>query len=315
MVGMLAVDDWTQLMRQGRFGDAWKLSDAALAHPRGDPRSTPRHLQRIWNGAALAGRRVLVRCYHGLGDTIQFVRYAPMLEDALEVTFWVQPQLMQLLQGLEGVDRLLPLHDGSPDIAYDVDVEIMELPHAFRTTLETIPARLPDLSAIPVDLPASAQWRVGLAWQAGDWDRARSIPFSAASRLLGVENVAYFPLLPRLAAVEAAMFPEAVPADSIMKLADLVSALDLVITVDTLVAHLAGALGVRTWLLLRTDPDWRWMLDRTDTPWYPATTLYRQTRPGDWETVIARVKHDLWSLARRGLDEKRQAAAPCVICS
>src|SRR3982751_3841169 len=132
-------------MRAGRFEEAWRVSDAVLRRRgRVESAGVPRHEQRIWDGTPLAGRRVLVRCYHGLGDTIQFVRYLPQLgRIAREVTVWVQPELISLLAGTPNLGRLLPLHDGAPDVDFDVDIEIMELPRAFRSTAATLPQQVP----------------------------------------------------------------------------------------------------------------------------------------------------------------------------
>src|SRR5437868_14123606 len=134
-------DMWTHHMSRGEFDKAWTISDAILSH-RKNQTSThlPRHLQWIWDGSALHGRRVLVRCYHGLGDTIQFIRYIPLLQRiAAEVVVWVQPSLIPLLQTMVHEITFMPLHDGTPEYAYDVDVELMELPHVFRTTIDSIP--------------------------------------------------------------------------------------------------------------------------------------------------------------------------------
>jgi hypothetical protein len=128
-------------MRRGDFASAWELSDRILRARAGVPCwHLPRHEQWIWNGDPLGGKRVLVRCYHGLGDTAQFIRYLPALRRITrEVYLWVQAELIPLVERVPGVDRILPLHDGTPEIDYDVDVEIMELAHVFRTTLDTIP--------------------------------------------------------------------------------------------------------------------------------------------------------------------------------
>src|SRR5918993_3284089 len=128
------MDRWTAAMLRGDFNAAWDVSDALVHTTRlQDHKTVPRHLQNIWDGTPVAGKRVFVRCYHGLGDTIQFIRYAALLKGvAAEVIVWAQPSLIPLLQTIKGVDRLLPLHDGVPDVEYDVDVELGELPHIFR---------------------------------------------------------------------------------------------------------------------------------------------------------------------------------------
>lgn len=287
---------WRELMQRGEFEAAWRLSDELL-HVPAEHLQTPRHFQRIWNGAPLEGRRVLVRCYHGLGDTIQFIRYVPRLTRiAREVTIWTPAALLDLLASVCGPARVMPLHDGVPEVEYDVDIELMELAHAFRTTVETIPDEVPYIHLCHGRQPAKAGapgLRVGFVWRAGNWDPARSIDIADLRPLLGLPGVRTVVLQAEPGAEEAACFDVVPPVVPIRRLAEVLVTLDLVITVDTMAAHLAGALGVRTWLLLNAQPDWRWMLDRDDTPWYPRTTLYRQRELGDWTPVIARVRQDL----------------------
>src|SRR5215213_10989943 len=137
-------DPWMAATRRNDLAAAWAISDEVLQRHRTSGEEQwrrPRHLQHIWMGRPLAGQRVLVRCYHGLGDTIQFIRYAALLKRiAAQVIVWAQPTLIPLLRNVEGIDQLLPLHDGTPDAEYDVDVELGELPYVFRTMPETIPA-------------------------------------------------------------------------------------------------------------------------------------------------------------------------------
>src|ERR1044072_5945224 len=169
------VDKWIEAMRSGDFAAAWKISDRLLL-TRGaeDQFQLPRWRQSIWDGSDVAGKRVLVRCYHGLGDTIHFIRYAALLKSvAAEVIVWVQPSLIPLLRSVSGIDRMLPLHDGVPDVEYDVDVELGELPYVFRTTIETIPADVPYIQVEPARLESNVRPRVGLIWESGDWDSRR----------------------------------------------------------------------------------------------------------------------------------------------
>jgi len=258
----------------------------------------PRHEQYVWDGTPLDGGRVLVRCYHGLGDTIQFARYAPLIKAvARSVTFWVQPALIPLLRTVEGIDRLLPLHDGAPEGDYDVEVEVMELPHVFRTTLETIPARVPYIHVTPANLTQllpDTPMRVGLFWRSGEWDERRLIPISLASILAMVPGVQ---LCMASRDYRAAGAPDTVLEvpypDDIVGVAQMMRAFDLVISADSMPAHLAGALGVPVWVLLHADPDWRWMDSRDDSPWYPTTRLFRQRTAGDWRGVVERVAQAL----------------------
>src|SRR5258708_16094591 len=142
---------WTAAMRRGDFMAAWAISDEVLRRRFESGQRCwgwPRHLQHVWRGEALRDKRVLVRCYHGLGDTIQFIRFAaPLRRLARHTVFWVQPELLELAKAAPGVDRAIPLHEGAPEVAYDVDIEIMELPHAFPIPPQTLPPRIPYLFA------------------------------------------------------------------------------------------------------------------------------------------------------------------------
>jgi hypothetical protein len=285
-------DVWMRHMRRGDFAAAWEISDRVLRQ-RGEvsSRDLPRHLQSVWDGEPLDGKRVLVRCYHGLGDTIHFIRYVPLVKAvAAEVIVWAQPELLPLLRGVRGIDRLLPLHHGKPEAGYDIDVEIMELPHVFRTTLQTLPAEIPYLHVQPARIPDDAQPAVGIVWRAGDWDERRSIPFPLLAPLARVPGIALHVLQRGSGLAERpAGFGIVSGTDDVLQAARVMRALDLVISVDSMPAHLAGALGVPVWNLLHAEADWRWMEGRTDSPWYPTMRLFRQEQPGEWEPVISRV--------------------------
>ncbi len=291
-------------MLRGEWDLAWRISDAVL-HQRGDAQDwhRPRHLQAIWNGTPLDGRRVLLRCYHGLGDTIQFIRFAPIVKArAAELTIWAQEALIPLLRTMPNGGRLLPLHNGTPEFAYDVDAEIMELPHILRVTPATLPAGIPYLfPPAPIRPRHGRKLAVGLVWRAGDWNFAqRSVPFPALAPLRDIPGVALH-ILQRGEALRDCPGGFGIPAgrDDILEAATVMCRLDLVISVDTMPAHLAGALGLPVWTLLAHEADWRWMEDREDTPWYPTMRLFRQPRPGDWSTVITRVAAELRQLAAR----------------
>jgi hypothetical protein len=286
-------DLWLQYMLKGDFEQVWKLSDAGLKSRAGKPEwHLPRHLQHIWDGSSLGGKRVLVRCYHGLGDTIQFIRYVPLVKSlAREVIVWAQQELIPLLESLQDIDVLLPLHNGSPEVEFDVDVEIMELPHIFRTTLSEIPSDLPYLHVAPKqDLPDNGFLNVGLVWKAGDWDSRRSIPFAELWPLFDIPGVNFYILQadPRGAGWQEGLGIYPGPLD-LGNYAGFMKGLDLVISVDSMPVHLAGALGVPVWNLLFKEADWRWMSDRDDSPWYPTMRLFRQKDSGDWSPVIGQV--------------------------
>lgn len=257
---------WFSHMRRGDFESAWRLSDRHLT-----PNHTgPRHEQRIWNGQSLENKRVLIRCYHGLGDTIMFARFIPLVERiARETIVWVQPQLIPLLRTMQTRARFEPLHDGVPDVEYDIDIEIMELAHYFRITPQTIP-RSPYLH-----VNAERRGGIGVVWRAGGWDSSRTIPDA---------------LIETLQPFESLQHEDDTPSNPLQTAIDM-RALDLIISVDTMTAHLAGAMNIPVFVLLPKECDWRWMDDRDDSPWYPSMRLFRQTQAGEWRDVIERVRY------------------------
>jgi len=287
-----------QAMRRGDFAAAWAISDAILQQQAPDSgKRPPRHLQRLWDGRPLAGKRVLVHCYHGLGDTVQFVRLLPLLRaQARHVTLWVQPALLGLLHGIAGSDQLLPLHDGEPRSERDADIELMELPHYLRLTCADIPANVPYLEApLPPRILVPGQGlRVGIVWRTGDWDLSRSIPPALLKPLAGLRGIQWVSLQwkARASALPALDFAR----DDLCEQASAMRELDLIVCVDTLIAHLAGALALPTWLLLPQPCDWRWMIGREDSPWYPTMRLFRQTHRGDWSGLIETVARALSAL-------------------
>lgn len=297
-------DAWMSAMRRGDFARAWAISDHILARriARGDFDYTlPRHRQTIWDGRPLAGKHVLVRCYHGLGDTVMFIRFAKQLRAlARQVSVWAQPQLVSLIARAQGVDRVLPLHDGIPDLTYDVDIEVMELAHALRVMPEALAATVPYLHPArrAVSLHSDGRLRVGLIWAAGDWDPRRSLSIDAFGPLTRLPHIALFSLQRGTAPLRRTGFPiRDVSSDDVETLAANLAALDLLISVDTFGAHLAGAMGVPVWMLLRRKCDWRWGDTGTRTPWYPSMRLFRQPREGDWRAVVRDVATALSALA------------------
>jgi hypothetical protein len=291
---------WMQHMRNGAFEEAWKCSDADLKARAGKPCwHLPRHFQYIWNSESLEGKRVLIRCYHGLGDTIQFIRFVPFVKAiAKEVIVWAQPKLIPLLKTMQAIDLLFPLHNGSPEVEYDSDVEIMELAHIFRTTLSTIPSTIPYLHVEPMLLlPDNQEFKVGIVWKAGDWDERRNIPFSYLQPLVDIQNIQVIILQDDPAAAGWKQEFGINAADlNFYDQARVIRGLNLMISIDSMPAHLAGALGVPVWNLLHAHADWRWMNERDDSPWYPTMRLFRQQQEGNWENVIKTVAAELKKL-------------------
>ncbi len=299
-----ARDRWMTMMLAGEFEDAWLESDRVLqrrictgetcAH-------LPLHMRFVWTGKPLSGRDVLVRCYHGLGDVVQFIRYCAVLKSMCRrVRVQASPVLLEVLRGVAGIDELHSLEAADPE--FEIDIELLELPHALRTTLDSIPAQIPYIRIEPDRvkqksraLAAEKRFRAGLVWASGVWRPERSLPLSCFSFLAEMKNVAVIGLQrgPAVADVKhsAIQFVHSEwNNDSIVDTAATILNLDLVVSTDTMTAHLAGALGVPTWLLLHTDSDWRWMVEREDSPWYPSMRLFRQTRSGDWQDVTQRVE-------------------------
>ena len=313
-------DPWMAAMRGGDFASAWRISDAVLRQRQAagiDCSTWPRHLQFIWNGQSFDGQRVLVRCYHGLGDTIQFVRLlAKLRARAAQVTLWVQPSLIELLRSVPGIDTLLPLHDGTPQVDYDLDMELMELPYALRVTERDVQVESPYIT-VPGGrrITKGRSMRVGIAWRAGEWDQRRSIPTPLLAPLQRLRNVRWYSL----------QYPDAslpFPADNlacgnIAQMAARICELDLVISVDTMMAHLAGALGVPVWTLLPHNADWRWFDHPTRTVWYPTMRLLRQPAPGAWPAIIEGVIEQLARLSamRPRFAEHCTHSAGCTVSS
>ncbi len=264
--------------------------------------------QPVWDGGPLKGKTILLHAEQGLGDTIQFVRYAPLVKErGGTVVLECQPALLALLRDVAGVDRLVGR--GEPLPAFDVQAGLMSLPGILGTTFATVPAAVPYLAADPgrVErwrhrLEAVPGFRVGIAWQGNPVVRAdarRSIALEHFAPLAGVEGVGLVSLqkgpgVEQLRAL-AGRFPvldlgdELDEAGAFLDTAAVMKNLDLVVSSDTAIPHLAGALAVPVWVALAALPDWRWFLGREDSPWYPTMRLYRQQRPGDWAEVFARL--------------------------
>lgn len=265
----------------------------------------------MWlGGESVEGKTILIAADEGLGDTIHFARYIPMLaEQGARVLLAVQDPLHRLMSNLSGTSHCAPMSAIGTLPAFDLHCPISSLPLAFKTRLDTIPSE-PYLPSPPGSLVQAwenrlgprTRLRVGLVWS-GDPshvnDETRSIPLRTLSRILDVD-ADFISLQKALRPHDAAVLRERRDIiDLTAELTDftdtaaLICCLDLVITVDTSVAHLAGALGRPTWILLPWTPDYRWLLDRTDSPWYPSVRLFRQTETREYESVLDRVRDKL----------------------
>lgn len=303
------------LLLTGHFQDGWREYEWRWKTP--DVRKHLRAFsQSAWRGERIAGKRILVHAEQGFGDTIQFVRFIPLLaHQGSTVIVESPPPLFRLLSTMEGVDILL--RRGEPIPVFDFHIPLLNLPGLMDTQCENIPASIPYLSSNEEErafwrkrLPTSgSELCVGIVW-AGNAkhanDRLRSLPVRELTLLADIENVQWFSLQKSMPSspVNTSNIPLTL-TDWTTELRDyadtaaLIDELDLVITVDTSVAHLAGALGKPVWIMLPYVPDWRWMLDQKTSPWYPTAVLYRQPQTGDWMSVLVEIKQDLIALSKK----------------
>lgn len=258
-----------------------------------------------WNGEDLAGRRLLLYCVGGFGDTIQFIRYLPWIvsHQGGQIVLCCFPQLKRLFQQLPGVDLLVTNDQNLPE--FDLHCHFPGLSVSLAPSLEEIPAPIPYLHADPALVARwseklrgeSARLKVGIVWggsRNNEIDSHRSIPLSSLKPLADVAGVKLFSLQkgPYAEELKQSPFPIVDWTAELTDFADtaaLIANLDLVITIETAVAHLAGAMGKRVWVLLADPPDWRWMLDRADSPWYPTMRLFRQKRTGNWDDPVREI--------------------------
>jgi len=269
-----------------------------------------------WDGSSFEGRRLLVHYEQGMGDTLQFVRYLPMVkQQGGTVILEARKPLLGLLRDLHGVDEFMEASSKKPSVPFDLHISLLDLPGIFATTLETIPRRVPYIHADPrkvaywrQKLPQT-EFKVGITWAgspAHSKDHARSCSLQYFTPLTHLVGVRLFALQKGPAAKDVQDLTEQLPisnlADQCEDFADtaaVIQNLDLVISVDTAVLHLAGATAKAVWALLPFVPDWRWMLHRQDSPWYPTMKLFRQSKPGDWSSVFCAVREQLKLWVRR----------------
>ena len=282
----------------------WRWNTAAIAPHRRSFRQPP------WLGAPPIGRRtILLHTEQGFGDTIQFARYAkPLARGGANVVLEVPPGLKALMSGIDGAARVIARGEALPP--FDVHCPLASLPLAFKTDLASIPAEVPYLAA-PAErlarwrarIETLARPRIALAWSgstAHPNDRNRSIALGRLQPLWSIDGASFIGVQRDLREEDARALAGAPRlahvGEELSDFADTAAVLalaDLVISVDSAVAHLAGAMGRPLWILLPFSPDWRWMLGREDSPWYPTARLWRQPSIGDWESVIARVRAEL----------------------
>lgn len=299
----------------GQFEEGWEHYEARLKIPGFDVHTG--FPQPFWDGGDLSGMTLLVHAEQGLGDVIQFARYLPLLKGrAKRVLFAVPASLRTLFKDLAGVDELLTGEGAPPH--FDCHCPLLSLPRLFRTRLDSIPADLPYLRADGTrvsDMGRRFPWlkepgpKVGLVWagrarpnnpDAMRMDGRRSLRLADLASLAKCPSVRLVSLQEGPAALQAQSPPDGMvlldPMPQVGDFADtaaIIAHLDLVVSVDTAVAHLAGALGKPVWILSRFDACWRWLKDRDDSPWYPDARLFRQTRPGEWPPTIRRLSGEM----------------------
>jgi tetratricopeptide (TPR) repeat protein len=306
---------WLQL---GNFEQGWPEYEWRWRRQGTTPRA---FAQPRWDGAPLHGRTILLHGEQGLGDVLQFIRYAPLVQERGGTVFVAAPPgLVALLSRCPGVARVIPENEALPP--FETHLPLMSLPAVFGTTLATVPAAVPYLVAEPgrrerwrERLPGVRGFKVGVAWQGNPrhrWDRHRSFPLAQLEPLARVECVTLVSLQKGPGSEQLALLGDRFPvldlgpeldADgaAFADTAAVLGCLDLVVCCDTAVAHLAGALGVPVWVALAAIVDWRWLLGREDSPWYPTMRLFRQERLGEWGPVFERIAVELLRLvAQRG---------------
>jgi Flp pilus assembly protein TadD len=260
----------------------------------------------VWDGSPLDGRTIVLHDHQGMGDMLQFVRYAPLVAArGGRVVVACSRPLGRILKTCPGVADTFFRFNETPH--YDCQYVLMSLPELLGTTLDTIPATVPYLSADPADVARWAErlagddgFKIGVAWQGNpghNKDRERSFPLDLYEGLAGIPGVRLYSLqngygVEQLGSLNGrfAVTDLGSQMSDFLETAAVIANLDLVITPDTAVAHLAGALGAPVWVALPTSPDWRWMLGREDSPWYPSMRLFRQSKWGDWTSVFERIR-------------------------
>lgn len=305
-----------QLLLAGRFAEGWDEYEWRLRYPEYSGADAAATAPR-WDGGALSGRAILLDAEQGFGDAIQFLRYAPLVAArGGRVIVRCAPELQGLAGRMPGVASVV--RRGEPLPAFDAYCPLPSLPRVFGTALESVPASVPYVNAEPA---RAARWRarlaeadghcrVGLVWASQSKHRtaaAKSVALEALAPLGAAPGVRFYSLQMGEAARQALRPPAGMRLTDLSgELADFddtaaaVAGLDLVISVDTAVAHLAGALGKPAWTLLKFAPDWRWLLGREDSPWYPTMRLFRQQRAGDWGQPLARLHEALGRFAGSG---------------
>jgi Tfp pilus assembly protein PilF len=313
-------------LTQGNFRQGWSEYE--------DRRGTPQFLrdrrtfsQPLWKGEALEGSRILLYAEQGLGDTLHFVRYVPLVAArGGKVVLEVPSRLHRLLAHTSGAVEVIRAGEAIPEV--DWQCPLLSLPLAFATELNSIPAKIPYVNAEPAQVEAwrkilpGNSLRVGLVWGGSPlhpYDALRSIKLEQLAPLTNLAGTTFYSLQ---MGAPAEQVKQLGPLAHLTDLQDeqkdfadtaaIVANLDLVISIDTSVAHLAGAMGKPVWILLNNSPDWRWLLKRDDSPWYPTARLFRQSTLGNWQDALAPVERELRELVTKTAADRDQIRSPRV---
>jgi len=315
--GQTIPDEDTRVVDEKEYGDRhWHLSLIELL--KGDlKRGFARYRSRfecvgglareiwprpLWQGEDLYGKRIVVMDEQGFGDCLMMARYLPLLKErGAQVMFYIYPPLVPLFQGWDGADEVIVHDERIPD--FDYYTSVFDLPYVFGTTLSTVPSAVPYLPLLEPDatttLTGDGRPKVGVVWAGSPLhkhDTKRSLSLDIFKELFEEKNVQFFSFNRDRRDGDEALLASYNVVDLAAQITDfaastrLIRQMDLVITCDTSTAHLAGGLGIPVWTLLPFAPDWRWMLNREDSPWYPTMRLFRQKEPRDWEDVMQRVR-------------------------
>ncbi len=309
------------LLMNGQYKDGWAAYESRFDMAAYKTNVKNVH-ERLWDGSPLNGKRLLIHVEQGFGDTLEFARYVPLVRERVgdgKILMLCEPELFRILETLEGVDEFYQLQSDAK-ITYDLQVPLMSLPHRFGTTLETIPNKTPYVKVpagtkTKIKRRKEAKLAVAFVWAGRPThsdDRFRSCPLDWFAKLFDISGVDFYGIQwgPRAAELEPYLHRENVfsMTDKLTDFAEtaaIIEQVDLVIAIDTAVAHLAGGLGKPVWTILPFGGEWRWLFRREDTPWYPNMRLFRQQILGDWRPVFQRIGAALTQMAGAEPDDSQ----------
>lgn len=296
------------LLLKGEFKEGWREYEWRLKKNNWNGSIKQSTAIPRWDGAPFKGKRLLVFDEQGFGDTLQFVRYLKMAK-ALggTVIFETRGSMLELLRHLSGIDQIVERRsDNKPAVGCDLQIPLLSLPGLFKTMPDAIPADIPYIYPDPLKVRSwqhqleGAGFRIGLVWEGNTTDPNRSCRLKQFSPLAEVKGMQFFGLQKGEAARQVNDLPKGMVVTNMGEelndfadTAGLLQHLDLIVTIDTAVAHLAGGMGKPVFTLIPFAADWRWLLNREDTPWYPTMRLFRQERPGSWDSVIRRIAKEV----------------------